>query len=366
MSGVTQTSRIKELDGIRGIAILMVIAFHYIACQPKILESGNLVYYLLSPLKFCWAGVDLFFVLSGFLIGGITLDNYKSPTFLRVFWQKRLLRILPVLIVLVVLCFAFQKFTNAKNYPWLYDDLLPVWLYLTFTQNIFMGVLNSFGGNFLSITWSLCVEEQFYILAPFLVTVTGEKNCIKLIILLFVISVILQIYFSGLYAYINTVFRMHALLCGFFVAWLFRKQKIWNALNNKRKSLTCLTILVLLIGSFVLSNDNLKSLWHVYFTILFGLVLIFSLVFRASKITKILRSNILGFWGLISYGLYMYHQAISGLLHGWLRQGRSPSLEDQHGAMVTCLAFIVSTLFAYVSYRYYELHFLKIGRKKTY
>jgi peptidoglycan/LPS O-acetylase OafA/YrhL len=80
-----KNSRISELDGIRGIAIIMVLIWHYIACQEKDLVQGSVLSMLHFPTKYFWSGVDLFFVLSGFLIGGIILDYHRSPNFLQTF-----------------------------------------------------------------------------------------------------------------------------------------------------------------------------------------------------------------------------------------------------------------------------------------
>ena len=77
------SKRIKELDGVRGIAILMVMVWHYFTCQWSPADSGSLLWYLQHSTIACWSGVDLFFVLSGFLIGGIILDNHEKPGFLK-------------------------------------------------------------------------------------------------------------------------------------------------------------------------------------------------------------------------------------------------------------------------------------------
>ena len=89
-------NRIKELDGIRGLAILMVLILHYFyQLSLGSVDNGSLLVHLHNFTHWFWSGVDLFFVLSGFLIGGIIIDNRESTNFLQVFYIRRALRILP-------------------------------------------------------------------------------------------------------------------------------------------------------------------------------------------------------------------------------------------------------------------------------
>lgn len=126
----------------------MVLIWHYIACQEKILVQGTLLSALHFPTKYCWAGVDLFFVLSGFLIGGIILDNHRSPNFLKTFWIKRACRILPVYLLLLCSFFVLKNTLQLKDKGWLFENTMPWWTYFLFLQNIAMGLEGSFGANF--------------------------------------------------------------------------------------------------------------------------------------------------------------------------------------------------------------------------
>ena len=161
-------SRIEELDGIRGIAILMVLIWHLIGTRLFWVKEEHILFPLKEWLKVGRTGVDLFFVLSGFLIGGIILDNYRKSNFLKVFWIRRCCRILPVLYLTVFAYFVSFNLLDHKTYPALFSPTLPIWSYLTFTQNIFMAIEKHLGAKFLSVTWSLAIEEQFYIVAPLL------------------------------------------------------------------------------------------------------------------------------------------------------------------------------------------------------
>src|SRR4051794_33765891 len=93
--------RVLELDGIRGTAILLVLYWHLVVCTVNPTQ-GSALYYLMALSRLTWSGVDLFFVLSGFLIGGILLDGRESSNYFKVFYVRRFYRILPL--YFVVLC----------------------------------------------------------------------------------------------------------------------------------------------------------------------------------------------------------------------------------------------------------------------
>jgi peptidoglycan/LPS O-acetylase OafA/YrhL len=95
LGSVASTKRISQLDGVRGVAILLVLVYHYFTCQ-IIAEPGTLFSYLKRATSLTWSGVDLFFVLSGFLIAGILLDHRNTANYFRVFYLRRACRILPL------------------------------------------------------------------------------------------------------------------------------------------------------------------------------------------------------------------------------------------------------------------------------
>jgi peptidoglycan/LPS O-acetylase OafA/YrhL len=110
------------LDAVRGLAILQVLTWHYLV--PSLNHHGSALSLLVSAsLNLAWTGVDLFFVLSGFLIGGILMDNRDAPNMFAVFYARRILRIVPLYLLIIA---VFQVFGGP--------DFL--WPYLTFTQNM--------------------------------------------------------------------------------------------------------------------------------------------------------------------------------------------------------------------------------------
>src|SRR5579862_7509574 len=170
-----KTGRIQELDGVRGLAILLILIDHYI--------YGSLGQYRDTPLgaiirdvfPLSWSGVDLFFVLSGFLIGGILMDHRDSTDYFKTFYIRRACRILPIYFIWIILFFSIAwLFSSHASSGWYAEEFrriphLPDWRYFFFLQNFNMATTNDFGPVWTGITWSLCIEEQFYLLMPLII-----------------------------------------------------------------------------------------------------------------------------------------------------------------------------------------------------
>ena len=151
--------RYPGLDLLRSIAILLVIMQH----MPRTLFPEWFM-----QMKYTgWIGVDLFFVLSGYLIGSQLLRPYaegEQPSF-AVFYMRRALRVLPAYLIVVLLYFSVPVFAERPGLP-------PLWKFLTFTQNFGLDLIAA--GAF-SHAWSLCVEEHFYLLLPVIVFLLMRK-----------------------------------------------------------------------------------------------------------------------------------------------------------------------------------------------
>lgn len=158
---LTQGRRLPELDGVRGIAILLILLRHSVV-WPAGQMLQNRAPRLYALLDASWCGVDLFFVLSGFLIAGILLDHRDAPNVLRVFYTRRACRILPAYLVLLLV--ASLPIGGA---PQIAEGEVPLAVYLAFLQNLWSaaGARVAFA---LAPCWSLAIEEQFYLGLPVL------------------------------------------------------------------------------------------------------------------------------------------------------------------------------------------------------
>src|SRR5712691_11866784 len=173
------SERIPELDGIRGIAIGMVLIAHHFEVVSR---PGSGLAYALVPLRLDWSGVDLFFVLSGFLIGGILLDARESSNYFRVFYTRRFFRIVPIYAVLLLSASFIRHLADAgtiRGFNEIFVGRLPWWYFATFLQNIGMSIHKTWGTFPLGVTWSLAVEEQFYLTLPLLIRFLNRRALLR-------------------------------------------------------------------------------------------------------------------------------------------------------------------------------------------
>ena len=164
---------IRELDGLRGVAALMVIAWHYIGIP----DGPN--FWLWRVFYLGHFGVDLFFVMSGFLITTILLENRDSGTYFSSFYGRRALRIWPVYYLMCVACFL--GWLSGKS-PTLFQGVVPGWTYIFGIQNFWMAKLQDYGAFWLAGTWSLAIEEQFYLVFPLIVRLVPTNVLPKILI----------------------------------------------------------------------------------------------------------------------------------------------------------------------------------------
>jgi peptidoglycan/LPS O-acetylase OafA/YrhL len=154
------------------LAILLVVFHHYLSgrLQPN---SNPIVECLNSASALSWSGVDLFFVLSGFLIGGILLDQRHTENYFKTFYIRRVCRIFPLYFLWLTLFIILNRlFSPSLHQHWQVDAFgprYPNWTYALFLQNFLIAKKEIFGPHWLGTTWSLAIEEQFYLVAPLLI-----------------------------------------------------------------------------------------------------------------------------------------------------------------------------------------------------
>src|SRR5262249_17340303 len=156
---------------IRGLAVLLVLAYHFRIWSSLPEGSASPLSHLGWLFSLTWTGVDLFFVLSGFLIGGVVLDNRDARNFFTVFYGRRCARILPCYLPLPGAFVPAPELsgppTRERGLDVLLEGRLPVWTYAVFAQNLFMAGTGVMAPPlWLAPTWSLAVEEQFYLVLP--------------------------------------------------------------------------------------------------------------------------------------------------------------------------------------------------------
>src|ERR1700739_188454 len=195
------SGRIPELDGIRGAAIASLLLYPYFFLTFQF-RPGSLPAYLQATGRLGWSGVDLFFVLSGFLIGGILLDARKSSNYFKVFYTRRFLRIVPIYAVCLAGAFgliSIMRLDATGKFAWMWTNQLPWTPYLVFLQNFWMAHRNTLGLFGLTVTWSLAVEEQFYLTLPLVIRILNPRQLIGALIVGILTAPILRIALHALW-----------------------------------------------------------------------------------------------------------------------------------------------------------------------
>jgi len=363
----TAGRRIPELDGVRGLAILLVLVWHYVSCLLH-RDAGVWVSYARRLLYLTGTGVDLFFVLSGFLIVGILIDQRESKNSLQVFYFRRACRIFPLYFLLLILCLGLANLPwwPTEAHEWAFGNLMPLWSYATFTQNIVMGLRETLGANSLAITWSLAVEEQFYLIIPLVMLMVTRHTLAWLFLLALVCVPVLRFVSPGFHAYINTPWRADSLLAGGCLALLVRSPKWMTLVRANPERVTLAGILLLAVTPVVIVFPGcLGGLTQSWLAATYALLILVAVSRTHPQLAKWLRTPLLLVFGRLSYGIYMFHQLASGALHGMFRQ-QAPRISDPIDACITLLALLVTLVMAWTSFRFFETPFLRLGHRFKY
>lgn len=299
----------------RGIAILLVLMFHSLDIQQDALPSG-LIYAIATS---GWAGVNLFFVLSGFLITGILLDAPGGRRSLGNFYARRALRILPLYYVTILAFFYALPREPFPELAWHDERQLLYWSYV---QNWAIAARGSFPAiPNLNHLWSLNIEEQFYLFWPLLVFGLGRRRLLWLCALLIVgcLGLRILLWLQGapwVSIYVLTVARMDDLAVGGAIACLIREPSGLAPLIPVARVLGCACLLYVVAAVFVGGPLLLWDGWTLTlgFSVMslgFGSALVGALAARPAGVThRVLASWPLRMLGKYSYALYVVHLPI--------------------------------------------------------
>lgn len=345
----------KQLDGVRAIAALMVMFFHFFLS----VESSDTVIQLVKRVSvFGQTGVSLFFVLSGFLITRILFVTKHTPNYFYTFYIRRLLRIFPLYyLFLIIYFFVVPFFSHTEIAPW--NQQFYYWVYLQGFPMSFHWV-HTGPDHF----WSLGVEEHFYLFWPFLIYFFNQKKVLTGIIILIVLALFTRIFFlqSGFEVFYFTLTRMDELAMGALIAILEVNKKLTGK-NFKKYLVLFVTVLIPTVVLWVLNSSSGSNLLQVIKFNFLSLVY-FSIICTVISLRKqslpnrILKSNWLVYLGKISYGLYVYHP-LSFILFKWLFKTENILL-----GITGCFASTI--IFASISYYLFELKFLHLKKYFVY
>jgi peptidoglycan/LPS O-acetylase OafA/YrhL len=363
---------VPALDGLRGIAILLVLLWHAVFSMET---SSRLVAKILAPGLLTWSGVDLFFVLSGFLIGGILLDARASPRYFQTFYIRRAYRIFPLYFAVIALFLV--RHLPFRLLPGHFGDVTPIaipwWSYVTLTQNFWMARQGDFGAVAVAATWSLAVEEQFYLTIPLLVRMIRPKRLLYVLLSVAVAAPLLRIAprhilkDGGLACYVLMPCRADALCLGVLSAMLVRSQRAWNLLLDKRKALYGMTAIVCAGVAFMTyegydgASVPMTTLGYSVLALLYTGCLLIAV--STSFGSVVLHNSALMGLGTLAYCSYLLHVPMMVVARRLLELHLS---RDQAWMPGGLLGIGVTLVIAMLSWKYFEKPLLRRGHKYVY
>jgi len=301
--------RVSELDGLRGIAILLVLFFHFT-------PSSGPLFFFAHVFQTGWIGVDLFFVLSGYLITGILLDSVGRPHYYRNFIVRRCLRIFP----LYYACLALYGFLTFLPSPVRWPEFFGIggasW-YLFYLGNVKVFLQNAYpAAAILTPLWSLQVEEQFYLSFPFVVSAVRRKTLATILLASVAVALLLRIALTATLPdnqfgpYVLMPCRMDALAMGGLIAIAQREAPHWL----KGRWIGWLTgisgatfIWVCVFFTVTPWSGVMRTLGFTAADLAFACLVVLLIGGRPRFLLALCRLRALVWLGTISYGLYLLH-----------------------------------------------------------
>lgn len=338
-------SYIPELQGLRGLAVLGVVFYH---SRPRL--AGTLLY---APAEWGWTGVNLFFVLSGFLITSILLDSRGKPHYFRNFYGRRALRIWPVYVLTLALCYLKADWfvgepagVAIRTAPW--------WAYIFFVQNLFHLTLPPGIGP----TWSLAIEEQYYFLwAPLVRFLRRPWMMAAVLGTALVVSPIFRMTHFGWITPTDTVTHLDGIAMGSLIALglytLPLARRTWLVLGG------CGILVGFALAGTAASGT---ALLDTALACGFGGTVLAAIASSGARnpLNAVLRRGPLAYYGKISYGLYMIHIMVF-IYYGWF-DARMDKYGIAGNLAVVAIRLAAATLAATVLWYGFESRILKLKR----
>jgi peptidoglycan/LPS O-acetylase OafA/YrhL len=317
VSQVQRSKRVAELDGLRAFAIIPVLLLHWSPTEGRFWWIGIFG-------KAGWIGVDLFFVLSGYLITGILLGTVQRPHYYRNFVTRRTLRIFPLYYLCLILFTLATRVAGGEPWASLHEWGGVGWFF-AYVGNLRTAWMNTWPSVFLFVPlWSLQIEEQFYLLYPLVIARLSRRGIGILLICCVVAAPLLRSCLlliwrdHALACYVLTPCRMDSLALGGLVALMFRSPDRQPSYARVRSVAMCsgaiatvMYVVCRLLGSATEYDLPMASIGYTVIDIAFASLLALIIVRPSGALINLLRWRPLVYTGQIAYGLYLLHEPTS-------------------------------------------------------
>jgi len=364
-------SHFPVLDGLRGVAILLVLIHMLNLLGPMDGFAAHLSSHISSV---GWTGVQLFFVLSGFLITGILLDTQRATNYFSAFYMRRTLRIFPLYFGVLLAAFVVLPALGIVPAGIAADRKNQFWLW-TYLEN--WAIIFDAGSTVFPHFWSLAVEEQFYLLWPLLIHTRSPRQCLRFCLYIAAAGLALRFVLAWLgtpdgVIYQNSFCRMDALALGAAAAAAFRVPEYRQWIYGRHMHILAASILLTIVGTAVTRgfwNDTFvgETVGYTIVALIFVMLIIAAVgaeAVAASGWVTVLRWRPLRVLGKYSYAMYVFHK----LLHDHMGKPLVAALDfNAAGSIWRNVAYVgtgvlVTFAVAFVSWHIYEKHFLRMKR----
>ncbi len=353
---------IPTLDGVRGLAILMVLTFHFTdwcSGASQWLRAG-------------WIGVDLFFVLSGFLITGILLDTKDAANYFSSFYTRRALRIFPLYFGVLAAVFLIGPTLGLTDFPTLASKQGWLWSYCS---NIYLSIDGRIDLNAdwldLNHFWSLAIEEHFYLVWPAVVLALGRKGLIRACLGCIAFAIVSRTLMIAIWSrpagtYFLTFCRIDSLALGGLMAILARSPEGIAGLSKHAKLMllwggVVVTLLGLRSGRIAAADRVMQAIGFTALAVFFaGLVALAASAKPTGIWHRIWTNRILTTIGRYSYGIYVYHQLFGRPLALTVSNALSWVGPTAANLGTIVAGVMVNTAVAAISYHVFESRFLRL------
>ena len=366
-------AHIPSLDGLRGLAIALIVIHHLVSGNPQ--SNSSVIGFFVAIRETMWVGVDLFFALSGFLITGILFDSLVTRHPLRKFYGRRLVRIFPLYYLALVVLWLMTSYYRIQwnGFQW---DLL------TYLQNTPLWIGRDVPVSLATYTghlWSLALEEQFYLFWPFVVLwIRDRRRLMNVALALSLAALALRIFLVGRnypveYTYKMLPCRMDSLLLGGWLALAVRGPERGRIMKLCRPVLLIAAVALLIEaarehGLDWQSSRFVNSAGYTLITIVCTALIGLTLNSAGLLSRRIFTLGWLRSLGKYSYGIYVWHMILGRLP---IAPARSLAGHFTSSKLVLLLtggasAIVFSVLLGVLSYHLYEVHWLRLKRYFAY